>query len=125
MLIRLSRELTREKPLGKSSANTVVGENGLALHGTTHCIGVHRRVGGERVQRGLLQEGSVHSLSLRDRAVLVREQERFQVDNLLTKLRYLGAQVLVLGAVEFYLVLKARQPGLLALSTFKGSHPVT
>ena len=67
----------------------------------------------------------MHSLSLRDRAVLVREQERFQVDNLLTKLRYLGAQVLVLGAVEFYLVLKARQPGLLALSALERSHPVT
>lgn len=60
------------------------------------------------------------SLSLRDRAIFVREEQSLQIYNLLTQLSYLCTKGIILATEYFNFSLKVGKPLLLALSTFQG-----
>ena len=65
-----------------------------------------------------------HALGLGDGAVLVGEEERLQVDNLLAELRHLRAQGIVLAAEYLDFGLQIGQPLLFPLSTFESRDAV-
>lgn len=64
------------------------------------------------------------TLRLRHRAVLVCEKHRLEVDNLLTELRDLSRESIVLCAEKLHLRLQVGKPLLLSLTTLEGSNSV-
>jgi hypothetical protein len=60
-----------------------------------------------------------NALCLRDRAVLVSQQESLEVDNFLTQLGNSGGKGVILGGEKFNLVLEVGQPLLLSLSALE------
>lgn len=64
------------------------------------------------------------TLSNGDGALLVREQHRLQVHNLLAKLCHSSGQRVVLRTVQLNLALKVGQPLLLPLAALEGGDPI-
>lgn len=71
----------------------------------------------------LLQErvhvDTLQTLRRRDRAVLVRQKQRLEINNLLAQLLHLAGQRVVLRRIDLYLVLQVLEPLLLALATLE------
>lgn len=66
---------------------------------------------------------SSHTLRLRNRTILVRQQQSLQIDNLLAQLRDLCAERVVLAAEDLHLGLEVGKPLLLSLTTFQCGDP--
>lgn len=68
--------------------------------------------------------GTTKTLSCRDRTISVGDQQRFEINDLFSKLSYRLGEGIIFGAKEFNLGLEVSQPLLLALTTLEGSNSV-
>ena len=97
----------------------------LPLHSLAvlHRHAIRIRVGIELI-RNAVHHHAADTLCLGHGAVLMSQEQGLQVDNLLTQLRYLTAQCVVLAAENLHLGLQVGEPLLLALPAFQCRHPL-
>lgn len=105
--------------LGEATLDALASHDLLLVrHGPAHAVGVHLRV-----LVGLhdgLHVSPLQTLLLGDGTVLVGEQKRLEIDNLLAELRNLRCEGIILTAKHFHLGLQVGKPLLLTLTTFQG-----
>jgi hypothetical protein len=69
------------------------------------------------------QANCSEALLLRDRTILVSQQQGLEIDNLIAQLSHLLVETVILGSIYLNLLLQIGKPLLLSLPTLQSSNP--